>query len=138
MIDQLRASPDGQWIAYNVSEGGRAEVYVVPNPPAGQRFRVSPAGGAEPRWHPGGEELFYLSLDGTLMTVPVSTEGGLRLGQATPLFQTGLEIDTQSTQYAVSADGERFLLKTNVGPATETVVVRQDWLRALEQLTPAD
>lgn len=58
--DQSRMSPDGRWVAYNSSESGRPEVYVVPFPPTGDRFQVSPHGGVQPIWRSDSRELFFL------------------------------------------------------------------------------
>jgi Tol biopolymer transport system component len=39
------------------------------------------------RWSRNGEELFYLSLDGRMMTVPIRTSPSLRIGTPVPLFE---------------------------------------------------
>ena len=68
-------SPDGRWIAYQSDESGREEIYVRPFPDvdAGGRWQISPNGGSRPLWARNGRELFYLSADHILMTVPVQT-----------------------------------------------------------------
>jgi hypothetical protein len=63
-------------IAHNANrDGGGMKVYVVPYPPTGERIHVSTGGGVQARWRADGRELFYLTLDGTLMAVPADLEG---------------------------------------------------------------
>ena len=50
--DQARFSPDGKWIAYNDIESGRDEVFVVPFPPTGERWQISPSGEYSPNGEP--------------------------------------------------------------------------------------
>ena len=55
-------SPDGQWIAYESSEGaGHNEVVVVPFPGPGGTWQVSTTGGLYPRWRRDGKEIFFIS-----------------------------------------------------------------------------
>jgi Tol biopolymer transport system component len=114
--DQPHVSPDGRWLAYITTESGRYEVYVEPFRRRGERVRVSANGGGQPRWRGDGKELFYLSLDGSLMAVDVG-EGatGPEVGIPTTLVSApDLEATVQGPDYhdyAVSADGQRFLVK---------------------------
>ena len=56
-------SPDGKWVAYQSNASGRMEVYVTPFPRRGSQTQVSSAGGAQPRWAPDGNGLFYIAAD---------------------------------------------------------------------------
>ena len=47
------------------NESGRVEVYVQPFPNPGRKIQISSKGGAQARWRPDGQELFYVALDGT-------------------------------------------------------------------------
>src|SRR5262249_51808801 len=110
-------SPDGRWIAYASNESGNMEIYVSPFPSAAGKWQVSRAGGTEPRWRKDGKDLFYLSPDGKMMAVPVSTETTFETGVPVALFQTHRRqaISSQDVfSYAVSADGKRFLIETRV------------------------
>lgn len=138
--DQLRFSPDGKWAAYNSSESGRPEVYVASFPNMDRRRQVSTDGGVQPMWKPDGKELFYLGLDGKMMAVNV-TEGAT-VGTSTPkaLFQTDLSAANQSLnyqlgQYAVAANGQKFLLlepvKTQQVQRPEPIHVIVNWDAAL-------
>jgi eukaryotic-like serine/threonine-protein kinase len=107
-------SPDGKWIAYSSDESGRRDVYVRDFAPehvpatGAVKVPISNAGGYKPRWHPNGRELFYLALDGTLMSVPITTSGTFEPGAPKALFKT---TPTGFFPYDVAADG-RFLVNT--------------------------
>ena len=71
-VDEPRVSRDGRWLAYSANETGQWEVYLQPFMRAGDRVRVSTSGGSQARWRADGKELFYLTLDGTMMSVDTS------------------------------------------------------------------
>jgi dipeptidyl aminopeptidase/acylaminoacyl peptidase len=108
-------SPDVRWVAYQSDESGRNEIYAQPFPGPGGKWQVSNAGGTQPRWRRDGKEIFYLSPDGRLMSAAVETAPGSPTFKASPpveLFATsvlGISVPNRQ-QYAVSADGQRFLL----------------------------
>jgi hypothetical protein len=125
-------SPDGRWIAYQSNESGRFEVWVRPFPSPGtevkeeERWQFSSNGGSQVRWGRTGNEVFYLGLDGTLMSVPVEVQPGGRAvapGRAVPLFPSGFPLafggGTALPWYMVSRDGQRFLMSTAPQPTSE-------------------
>lgn len=115
-LDEPKFSPNGRWVVYNGSEGGsQAEVYAVPFPPDGQRYQLSSQGGVQPRWRRDGQELYYLSPDGTLMSVRVPGGDVRQASPPEPLFQTGLEASPSFDQFAPAPDGQRFLLRRPEG-----------------------
>ena len=114
-------SPDGRWIAYASNETGRSEIHVAPFPGPGSSWKISTAGGTEPRWRRDGKELFYLAPDGKLMVVGVNTGPPFEADVAKPLFQVRRrERVSASDQYGydVSADGQRFLVSAEIGEET--------------------
>jgi Tol biopolymer transport system component/DNA-binding winged helix-turn-helix (wHTH) protein len=112
-------SPNGRWIAYQSTASGRSEIYIQPFPPDPEAIvlPVSTNGGAQPRWG-SDSELFYVALDGQLMSVPIrySANGSeVRPGTPTALFATrigGAVHSNDRQQYVVSPDGNRFLMNT--------------------------
>jgi hypothetical protein len=116
-------SPDGKWVAYQSDETGEPEIYVQPFLRSGRRERVSPSGGAQVRWRADGKELFYLTLDGEMMSVPIEfdpTGETMKPGTPTPLFKTrivGVVVPIARQQYTPSPDGQRFLVHTLIGDA---------------------
>ena len=111
-------SPDGRWVAYESNESGRYEVYVQSFPTAGAKLPISTSGGSQMRWRSDGRELFYVAADGRLMAVPVGLPSAgekIDLGSPSPLFTTRIESSVQggtAYAYAVSSDGQRFLMST--------------------------
>jgi Tol biopolymer transport system component len=111
---QARVSPDGNWVAFATSDTGRFEVVVQGFPTPRGRWQVSTAGGLQPKWGAGGRELFYLTLDGRLVSVPLTLSSLVEVGKPQILFQTQAELVTGYTwhQYDVTSDGKRFLVNT--------------------------
>jgi serine/threonine-protein kinase len=113
-----RFSPDGRWIAYVSNESGRPEVYVQPWPGPGPKIQISTEGGRDAQWSRQSGELFYRNGD-RMMACPIRTAGGLSAGKPAVLWEGhylyGLDSSCcgpglGSTNYDVTADGERFLM----------------------------
>jgi len=126
---QGRFSSDGRWVAFVSDESGQSEVYVQAFPRAGLKVRVSTAGGAQPAWRRDGRELFYLAPDGQLKAVAIALGAGVTSGPPRSLFRTPDVFSTpRRRQFAVSADGERFLFGVVVPPAAPpTLSVLLNW-----------
>jgi eukaryotic-like serine/threonine-protein kinase len=128
-------SPDGRWLAYVSDVSGRFEVYVQSFPGGSGKQQVSNGGGNYPRWRRDGRELFYYAGDGKLMAVPVRSGKWLELGAAVSLFEFRAgTLLTNFAPYAVTADGQRFLISAVVESepnAPLTVVV--NWAAEIER-----
>ena len=136
-----RVSPDGRWLAYQASVPGnvsRSEVFVQPVPPTGQVWQISRNQGGWPLWRSDGKELFYVALDlaldalsATVTGVPVSPNASSPFGAPTPLFTHAVLNDAGSLpayRYAVSRDGQRFLIKVpEKEEATMPITVLLNW-----------
>jgi serine/threonine protein kinase/Tol biopolymer transport system component len=126
-----RLSPDSKWLAYASDESSEWQVYVQSFPPRAddKRQQVSSDGGSEPRWRRDGKELFYLSPDDKIMSVPVTTEGGFKPGTARELFDVVVPMfgNVYRTNYTVSADGQRFLVNTRVESTPPPISVIVNW-----------
>src|SRR5215467_10898535 len=117
-----------QWIAHmtNDTGTGRFEVFVRDFPSGRQKSQVSNEGGWLPHWRRDGRELFYVTYDGTLMAVPVSTGATFEHGIPRPLFRAGLRqpMTAWPNVYAVGRDGNRFLVNQRLAdPAAEAITV---------------
>ena len=105
-----KVSPDGRWLAYVSNESGREEVYVRQFT-GGGRWRVSQAGGTQPRWRRDGHELFFVSKTNRIMAAAVAP--GAAFDAAAPIE---LPIETESDLtggryvYDAANDGKRFLV----------------------------
>jgi Tol biopolymer transport system component len=125
-------SPDGRWVAFVSNESGRTEVYIQSFPDGRGKTQISSTGGAQVRWAPNGNEIYYIAPDGQLMAAGVSVSGTA----ATPkspvaLFRTflarGTNVIGNKPQYAVSRDG-RFLLNSVVESASTPIVIAANWM----------
>jgi Tol biopolymer transport system component len=125
-IDQSVFSNDSRWIAYNSSESGRAEVWVTRAPtvssPSRERWKVSADGGVQPLWNPIGHELFFLTADGTLMSVDFTAGSPPTIGTPRALFRSTVPATEGVETYVVAPDG-RFLMMLPV--ASDSTVVAQ-------------
>ena len=124
-VDEPHVSRDGRWLAYSGFYTGQWEVYVQPFLRPGSRVRVSTNGGSQPRWRGDGGELFYLALDGTMMSV--RTTDPASPGAPRQLFQLRLVFDPVFDQYDVTADGQRFLVIIPEGLQTSRLTVLTNW-----------
>jgi Tol biopolymer transport system component len=133
-IDEAQLSPDRRWLAYISTQSGDWEVYVEPFRRPGDRVRVSVDGGGQPKWRADGKELFYASPRKMMMAVEVRDEGDrLEVGSPTELFEIPVVQRPQVDDYAVSPDGQRFLVKTPVGASRDQELhVVVNWTSLLE------
>jgi hypothetical protein len=104
-------------------------------------WRISIAGGDQPRWRGDGKELFYAGADGRMMTVPIKAVTGPKLsfepGPPVPLFESHI-INAPNTsglfQYDVTRDGKRFLVVTeNIAGANLPLTVVVNWDTGLKK-----
>jgi Tol biopolymer transport system component len=127
-------SPDGKWFAYISDESGSFEVYLRRFPECDNQVRVSNGGGAQPRWRNDGGELFYLASDRKLMAVDVKLRASAEVGTAKPLFTTGVLRYEAPNRFAVSGDGQRFLVNTTVQATSQTpITVVVNWTAGLKK-----
>jgi Tol biopolymer transport system component len=119
-------SPDGKWVAFQSNESGRNEIYLQPFPGPGERIQVSAGGGTQGRWGRRSSELFYISADRRLTAMPVNiaANGAISLGMPKALFQISSVGTQMSPQYAVSEDGQRFLMNNeSADPPSITMIL---------------
>ncbi len=130
-----RFSPDGRWVAYNSSESGRPEVYVMPFGNGGGKWQVSGAGGVLPIWRRDGRELFYWSLDNTLVSVPVQIKkDAVEVGAPHLVFRLRQPLGNVGvvSPYDVTADGQRFLIIETPGQASKPITLMTNWAAELK------
>jgi eukaryotic-like serine/threonine-protein kinase len=132
--DEPHLSVDGRWLAYNSIESGAWQVYIVSFPAADQQISISTNGGAQPRWRRDGKELYYLALDGKMMAVDIKGDAKIEPGVPHMLFDTRLNVDPIRDQYAVTPDGQRFLiLKPLEEPATTPITLVLNWTSLIKK-----
>lgn len=121
-----------RWIAYASDETGRYEVFVKDFPSGTRRWQISTAGGWQPHWRDDGRELFYLALDGELMSSEIVPESSFIAKRAQALFKTTISPVSYPTlpgnSYTPGTNGQRFLVNYRV---------QQEPVRAVTVLVPA-
>jgi serine/threonine-protein kinase len=143
-----RFSPDGQWISYSSDESGQSEIYVQEFPGPGPKIQVSTEGGTDAVWKPNGGELYYRNGD-RMMVVSIDTRPTFRPGRPRLLWEGRYNHGQNSmcgppgpgsSNYDVTADGERFLMVKEGerdAPPTEIRVV-PNWADEVTSLVAAN
>ncbi len=137
-----RLSPDNRWIAYRSNESGQFEIYVRQFDPSatgapaanGSEWMVSKGGGDGVRWRRDGNELFFLTPDGTLMSAEVVRTGfgsSARIEIKAP--QKLFRPPSYSRFWDVTPDGKQFLFPVPAGgTATEPFMIVLHWTATLK------
>jgi serine/threonine-protein kinase len=126
-------SPDGRWLAYASDMSGRYEVYVSGFPQPGRRRQVSLDGGTEPVWSRDGSELFYRSGE-ALMAAAVETTPDFRVQSREVLFEGPYSAWPYHSNYAVTPNGESFVMLKPVEEESARLVVVLNWFEELRRL----
>lgn len=136
-VRNAQFSPDGRWMAYASNETGSMEIYVSPFPSLNGKWQVSSSGGQEPKWRQDGKELFYVSSDGKMMSVAVTTGASFKGSLPVALFQTHRRQPVSLPDifsYDVTNDGQRFLILTKVDEAnTAPLSVLLNWASQMKK-----
>lgn len=106
-----RFSPDGRWIVYTSNESGQDEVSVRSFDAAagtfGKPIVITKGGARVPLWRNDGKEIVYLTTDGTVTTLEVSTSGGeFHTGAVKALFKAPAGV----LFWDMLPDGSRFVM----------------------------
>ncbi len=122
-------SPDGKWVAYQSDESGAPEIWVTDFPGAKQKHRISEHGGREPRWKADGTELFYTASDDMFMAAAIGPDPGSV--RSVPLFRAGPFAASDGWHYAVTNDGQRFLVQVGQLDQSRTLHLVFNWPQIL-------
>ena len=93
------------------------------------KVRISTSGGNQPQWRGDGKELFYIAPDNTIYSVPLTTSATRVVpGPPEPLFIANVDQNkTIRNQYAVTRDGQRFLLLSLIDRDASPFVTVLNW-----------
>jgi Tol biopolymer transport system component len=140
-FDEYRAqvSADGRWMAYVSDESGSYEIYVqsftADGKLGGNKQRISTNGGNQPRFSRNGRELFYVAADGMMMAVALKPSSAtFEFEPPKALFKTRMFTGRiqSGIEYDVTADGQRFLIGTQVGEPSPVSVIL-NWTEGLKK-----
>jgi hypothetical protein len=124
-------------VAYTASPSGRNEVYAVSFPEPAVTRQLSSDGAVQPRWSGDGDELFFLSIDQHMMTLPILDTESLRIGAPRSLFRLtrvqahGAQGPGLYTLYDVDAGGMRFVVNAPPDDPGPPYMVVLNWTAAL-------
>jgi hypothetical protein len=106
------------------------QTYSPGQPMSGAKWMVSPGGGFDPRWNGNGKELFYVSLDGEVMSVKIETSpSGLQAGVPIRLFEARLPgPEAGGSRYDVTRDGQRFLMTATATSGGSPLNLITNWI----------
>ncbi len=127
-------SPDGRWLAYMSDENGSIEVFVAAVAPGGGRWRVSSGTGMWPRWSPAGDRLFYITMEGVVMSTEVADDGAaLRLGRTATVAESVRVTPGISTLDVDPSTGRLLVQRAADSRARTPLILVADWPRALSR-----
>jgi hypothetical protein len=129
-----RFNDDGRFVAYTLRESGHSELYVAPFPQGSPRLQVSSGGGREPRWRKDGKELFYVALDGRIMSVAMTLTPTLEAAQPRELFSAITLTSGPFAEYSVAPDAQHFLMILPFeDPRSESFTIITHWSSTLRR-----
>jgi serine/threonine-protein kinase len=139
-------SRDGQWLAYESTESGQSEIYLVPFPNVnGSKKQVSTHGGTRPLWSRDGRELFYYVTPDTIMALSVRLGAEAVLGTPQVAVKGPYAVALNSGRhYDVSVDGQRFLMLVDAPtpdgqkPEAPEMHLVLNWTEELKAKVPAE
>lgn len=103
-------SPDGRWIVYTSSSSGRSELYVQSFPEGESRHQLTVDGARAPRWCREGREIVFIHGD-AIFSIDVTRESeAIAFSRPVRLFQARVLGGLGTSAFAVTADGQRFLV----------------------------
>ena len=134
-ISTGKFSPDTKWVVYSSNESGAQEVYVQAFPTTQGKWQVSTSGGGAPQWSKDGKQIYYISPSKKLMVVDIRTAGGsVQMGIPQPLFEVDVDRFTAPNRYAVTRDGQRFIVNLpSEGAARLPLTVVLNWTEEMKK-----
>jgi Tol biopolymer transport system component len=127
----IALSPDGKWLAYVSNEGGTDELYVRRLEEGSGRWRVPRGAATEPRWGPGGRELFFRVAD-TVMAMAMTPGPEPTFSAPRKVLAGRFVSDGLKAVWDVSPDGRRFVfVRSQAEAETPAMTVLLHWFDRL-------
>ena len=101
----------------------------------GARYPVSKGGGSHPVWRADSKELFFIrGADAMLMAMPIPATPQWDPGEPRPLFITTVRPARPGQQYAVTKDGNRFLMNSRIqDTVVQPLTVVINWTATIQK-----
>jgi serine/threonine-protein kinase len=137
-------SPDGHWIAYQLSAQPNSRIYVRPFPPTAAVY-VAPEDRDthHPLWSPDQKELFYVAGASQFGSISVNTKPSVSFGSPVRAPRAGFGTQTGASvrTFDILPDGKRFIgvvragqqQPGTAGPLIEVVL---NWFEDVKQRAP--
>ena len=122
------------WVAYVTRVEGVLELWVAAFPSFTDHRKLA-SGAVGPRWRGDSKELIFVSEDRGLMSVDMKPGSSFEFTPPKPLLNPdGAQINGASN-YAVTSDGQRFLMRVSAPAATvgEQIYVVLNWPKLLRK-----
>jgi Tol biopolymer transport system component len=127
---EARLSFDQRWVAFTSNSSGKDEIYVAPFDHPTESVKISRNGGRRAAWKRDGSELYFMTTDGAIYRVPITSSPALDAGEPQLLFRSG---EGTWTSFDAAADGTRFLVAREIsGPRTRPIEVVTNWRGLIE------
>jgi Tol biopolymer transport system component len=134
--NDARVSPNGKWIAYWTSESGVGEIYITSFPKAVGKWQVG-SGAVVPAalWRGDGKELYFVTLEGSLMAASIKeSAGSITVEGVHRLSRSPFLAGPVHTVYDVdSEDGQRFIGATAPDTSSVPLNVITNWTSELKK-----
>ena len=136
-------SPDGRWVAYNVTEGAVTGIYVRPFPATEELHRISKTTTAHPVWSRDGKEIISQPPGGRWDAQAITTQPRFAFNAPVPIPRGGaLGLGPQGQRnYDVMPDGRMLGVipagqNQSAGSTTQQIQVVLNWFEELKRLVP--
>lgn len=130
-------SPNEQYVAYQASsQGSGFQIFVRRYPPTAERWQISETNGEVPLWSPDGKKLYFRNVGiSKIFEVDITYEPEFRVNKPRLLIET-ISTDVPGKEWAISEDGERFLVLDPVRKEQTTTSLRvvENWFDEIESI----
>jgi Tol biopolymer transport system component len=127
----IALSPDGRWLAYTSNETGINEIFVRRLEEGSGRWKASRGEAREPRWGPGGRELFYRTGD-SVMAVTANLAAEPSFSPPRSVLVGQFNGDQHVATWDIARDGKQFVFTRNRGQEdSPRMTVLLNWLGQL-------
>ena len=111
-------SPDGKWLLYSSNFSGDSELYIVPFPGPGPRYKISSNGSQYGIWAPDMSAIYYIEegSESDMWEVKLNLESDISFEKPKSLFRGHFYNSMRNSitgRFDIHPDGDRFLVLEN-------------------------